>query len=249
MKIPSLFHSLLLPAPLLLLCSCSEEAPGLQQKMVEMQARLAAKQAEVTDLQAKLAEARNAAAGKPAESAASPLASGDDSAAVGAAADELARSLAEGMKPGQLLTSPKVVYAGLTLRTANGSRGVAVPFFYNNAAGKWECGWSGEQVKAALQGADSPSSPAPVVSQSPVLQPAASSGAPSAASASSAAAPMRLPRGWTYDASTGQVTASDGTPMPPLKQGERYEMIVGGAGETPRPVVVSEDGSQRLIVR
>jgi hypothetical protein len=247
MKTPSLLLSLLLSAPLLLLCSCSEEAPGLQQKMVELQARLAAKQAEVTDLQAKLAEARATTAGKPAESAA-PSFVGDDSAAVGAAADELARTLAEGMKPGQLLTSPKVAYAGLTLRTASGSRGVAVPFFYNHAAGKWECGWSGEQVKAALLGADSPAA-APVVSQSPVPQPAASPVAPPAAAASSAAAPMRLPRGWTYDASTGQVTASDGTLMPALKKGERYAMIEGGAGETPRPVVVSEDGSQRLIVR
>lgn len=230
----------------LLISSCTEEAPGLNQKLVEMEARLAGKQAEISELQARLKDLRAGNAG-PAAAAVPAADTGEgDAAAVGAAAEELARGLATALKPGQLVVSQRVAYAGLTLKTAQGSQGLAVPFFYNNSASRWECGWSEQQIKAGL-GAGSVAA-APAAATAPTTEPPAAAATPPPQPRAASGSAPKLPRGWRYEPSTGVVTAADGTEMPALKAGERYGMIEAGAGDTPRPVIISADGVPKIII-
>jgi hypothetical protein len=228
----------------LLISSCTEEAPGLQQKLVEMEARLAGKQAEISELQAKLKELRGNGGGPNAAAAPVTNAVEEDSAAVGAAAEELARELESELKPGQLVVSPRVTYAGLTLKTAQGSQGLAVPFFYDSSASRWECGWSTQQIKAALGTSATVATPAAGAQPTPTTPATAPPSRPQLASGPG----PKLPRGWSYEPNTGLVTAMDGTEMPALKAGERYGMIEAAAGDTPRPVIFSADGVARIII-
>ncbi len=264
------FHFLFAFGTVFILSCCGEDQPGLQQRITELETRLGTKQQEIVDLQSQLKLARSAAADKGAAVAAASTPGEDrgaDAAAVAVAAEELVRTLADKMKPGQLAASGQVAYAGLTLKSATGSTGVAVPFFRDGATSTWRCGWSEAQILASLTGA----APSPM----PAVAPAAAAPPPSAAAAQApATAPVgggtkaaaqpsspappppnagnslpRLPAGWRRDAASGQVIASDGTPMPALQNGERYGMIQGGEGETPRPVVIGRDGVAKLYVR
>ena len=250
-----------------LFTQCGDEPPGLQQRITELEARLTSKQQEIADLQSKLQEARNNGGTKDASTAPSDS-PGADVAAVGAAAEEIARKVEGKMKSGSLSVSSQVAYAGFTLKTASRSTGIAVPFFRESASSTWHCGWSEDQIQSALAGmtvaASSPAAPeAPTPQIAPAQAYTASVAAPMPARPEpkplppgpppapgpARAAPTNLPQNWRYDAATGQVIASDGTPMPALKQGERYGMIPGSAGDTPRPVVVGADGTPKLIVR
>jgi hypothetical protein len=262
-------HRLTLAAGLTaLLISCSEESPGAQQRIAELEARLASKQQEISDLQSKL----NAVPAKPVNATPSAAPAEDrmaETAAVAAAADEVMRGLADKVKPGQLTASAQVAYAGFTIKNTSGSTGVAVPFFLDSPGGAWRCGWSQAQVISALSGiTPTPSSPV-AQSPAPVSQPATyPSVAPSSAptptvTASSpiapvsapkptqgtAAAPSNLPPGWRFDTATGQTFSSDGVAMPALQPGERYGMISGGSGDTPRPMIIGRDGVAKMIVR
>ncbi len=240
-------HLLLTLALIMQMVSCNDSQPGVEQRVAELEARIAFKQSEINDLKARLQTGR-------AEDAIKPTTNdlGADDAAVGAAADDIARSLSDQLKPGQLTTSAKVAYAGFTLKTTNSSTGVAVPFFRDSAASSWRCGWSEAQIKNALSGnltapapmASQPAQSAPNVVSVPISSPTSSQ----TTSTPSTLMTAGLPRGWNIDGS-GQVIASDGTPMPALKKGERYGMIPGGSGDTPRPVVIDADGVPKLIVR
>lgn len=236
---------------LAMLCACGDESPGTQQRIAELEARLSAKQHEITDLQAMLQETRNHASDK---TTAAPDDRSADAAAVGAAADDVARGLTDKLKPGHLSVSGQVAYAGFTLKTASGSSGVAVPFFRDGPSGTWRCGWSNEQIQSALGGAVVPSptpmAPTPAPIASTTAPPVPTTVAPDTTATARAAGPAPvLPQGWKHDAATGQVTASDGTVVRPLQPGERYGMILGSADDTPRPIVIRRDGTPELIVR
>lgn len=234
-----------------LLTACDDGPSGVEQRLVELEARLASKEAENVDLRAKLDEARKAQPPESAVPASTEQAS--TRAGVFAAATILAENLKEDLKPRTLSVSGEVAYAGLTAKNAAGDeQGVAVPFFRDGEGSSWRSGWSTEQILAALGNTTSTarqasSAAATMDAPTPQPQPSLPQTVRPAPTSSTSSLPG-LPSGWTFDSAANEVIAPTGARMPPAPPGWRYGIMEGAAGDTARAYIQGPQGQRKYYV-
>ncbi|MFN0079351.1 MAG: hypothetical protein ACKVY0_23040 [Prosthecobacter sp.] len=231
----------------LLLSGCEEGPTGVEQRVVELEARLAAKESEAADLRGKLSESQKL---KPAGGPAQEVPASDAHAGVFAAAKVLAETLENQVKPRRLIVSGEVAYAGFTVKGADddSERGVAVPFFRESSDSPWRSGWSRGQIMAALDVAEA----VPAIPDKPmqVAQQAVQESPPPVPS-TPPIPPQTLPGlpvGWKFDNVANQVIAPNGARMPPAPPGWSYGMVAGSAGDTPRAYVQDPQGQRKYYV-
>lgn len=257
---PNPMRSVLLTAAALL-CSCDEGSSGLQQRVIEVEAQRDQQSQKVAELQARLnsllekpaAPAAGAEAAAPKTAEKTPGSS--DHAMLIATASGFGDELAKELKPGTLETFGLTQMVGFKLKSGDSFTSVVVPFF-SKGDDYWECGWSKERIKAALQekGAAAPAyappmqaAPAPVsqpmpapVAQAPVPvpQPAPVMTPPPVYQAPSAPAPVVL-------STQPQAAAPDGVTLQP---GERIVTLTDLDGN-PQRAVRKADGTIRVIFK
>lgn len=230
--------------------ACDDGPSGVEQRVVELEARLAAKEHENVELLAKL-DAIKTTPTTEVTPATNEQAS--TRAGVYAAASILADSMKEAVKPRTLNVSGEVAYAGFTTQGADGvERGVAVPFFREGDESSWRSGWSKKQILAALEeNAAAPVESQPETASTPQPSPPMPS-APTAPKPMEAPAPTAslpgLPARWTFDSTSNEVVAPNGARMPPAPPGWKYGIMEGAAGDTPRAYIQGPQGQRKYYV-
>jgi hypothetical protein len=234
-----------------LIPACNEGPSGVEQRVVELEAMLAAKEHENIELLAKLDATKTA---PPNQAAPVSNEQASTRAGVYAAASILADSMKEAVKPRTLNVSGEVAYAGFTTQGADGvERGVTVPFFREGDGSSWRSGWSKKQILAALgENAAAPVASQPETASSatpPSLPkpPEPTAPKPMAEPAPTASLPG-LPARWTFDSTSNEVVAPNGARMPPAPPGWKYGIMEGSAGDTPRAYIQGPQGQRKYYV-
>ncbi len=139
-----------------LLCSCDESSSGLQQRLIEVEAQRDVQTQKVAELQSRLNSVAEKPAAPPSGAAVNTatvnVASSSDHAALIATASGLGDELAKEMPGGRLEAFGLTQMVGFKLVKADGFTSVLVPFF-SKGDDHWECGWSKDLIKAALEDA------------------------------------------------------------------------------------------------
>ncbi len=245
-----------------LLSSCDEGSSGLQQRVIEVEAQRDLQSQKVAELQSRLnsllEKPAAPVAGTAAPKATENATGGSDHAMLIATASGLGDELAKDLKPGTLETFGLTQMVGFKLKSGDSFTSVVVPFF-SKGDDYWECGWSKERIKAALQekGAATssysppvqaaaaptyqptpppvPQAPQPTPQPAPVMTPPQT---PTVYQPPSAPAPVVL-------STQPQAPASDGVALQP---GERIVTLTDLDGN-PQRAVRKADGTIRVIFK